>query len=151
MHRDIKPANVLMDDHTHVTKLCDMGLSKLKSSRSVSMTEVGTVTGTPAYMAPECLINNKTATTSSNVWSLACTLLELFTEKECWEIAVNDSTDAQKFITDCMRKGESPPLSYLPGTVGVSQQALEVIICQCFNYRMDERPKALAIVEELTT
>ena len=32
LHRDIKPANVLAAEKTHITKLCDMGLSKLKSA-----------------------------------------------------------------------------------------------------------------------
>ena len=31
LHRDIKPANVLVAKESHVTKLCDMGLSKVKS------------------------------------------------------------------------------------------------------------------------
>ena len=33
VHRDIKPANVLVAKETHITKLCDMGLSKLKSAQ----------------------------------------------------------------------------------------------------------------------
>ena len=42
LHRDIKPANVLVAKESHVTKLCDMGLSKVKSAQSLSQT--GTVT-----------------------------------------------------------------------------------------------------------
>lgn len=38
VHRDIKPANVLVAQTTHVTKLCHMGLSKLKSAQSLSQT-----------------------------------------------------------------------------------------------------------------
>ena len=33
-------------------------------------------------MVPECLIGNKKGTIQSDVWSLGCTLLELFTEKD---------------------------------------------------------------------
>ena len=34
------------------------------------------------YKVPECLIGNKKGTIESDVWSLGCTLLELFTEKD---------------------------------------------------------------------
>ena len=36
-------------------------------------------------MAPECLLERKKAAVHSDVWSLACTLVELFTEIECWK------------------------------------------------------------------
>ena len=82
LHRDIKPANVLIAEKTHITKLCDMGLSKLKSAHSLSQTTSSAIPGTPSYMAPECLLERNKATVHSDVWSLACTLVELFTEKE---------------------------------------------------------------------
>ena len=85
VHRDIKPANVLVDEATQVTKLCDMGLSKLKSVQSVSHTTSTGIPGTPCYMAPECLLERKKATVNSDVWSLAVTLIELFTETTAGE------------------------------------------------------------------
>ena len=48
------------------------------------------ILGTPSYMAPECFLQNKKATVLSGIWSLACTLPELYTGKECWEL--DDST-----------------------------------------------------------
>jgi len=62
VHRDIKPANVLVDEATQITKLCDMGLSKLKSALSVSRTTNIGIPGTPSCMAPECLLDRKKAT-----------------------------------------------------------------------------------------
>ena len=90
VHRDIKPANVLVAKVTHITKLYDMGLSKLKSVKSLSQTTSTGIPGTPSYMAPECLLERKKATVHSDVWSLACTLVELFTEKDCWEQLLED-------------------------------------------------------------
>ena len=68
LHRDIKPANVLVAEKTHITKLCDMGLSKLKSAQSLTHTISSAIRGTPFYMAPECLLERKKAAVHSDVW-----------------------------------------------------------------------------------
>ena len=84
VHRDIKPANILVANDLCVTKLCDMGLSKLKSATMQAVTGTG-VPGTPHYMAPECIVQKKKSDLHSDIWSLVCTLLELLTQKDCWE------------------------------------------------------------------
>ena len=49
IHRDIKPANVFLIDDGSV-KVADFGIAHIDSS---SLTQVGTVLGTPSYMSPE--------------------------------------------------------------------------------------------------
>ena len=66
-----------------------MVIRKLKEIQTMTKATSG-ILGTPSYMAPECLLQNKKATVHSGIWSLACTLLELYTGKECWEL--DDST-----------------------------------------------------------
>ena len=68
IHRDIKPANVLISRQSGVAKLCDMGISKLKEIQTMTKTTSG-IPGTPSYMAPECLLQNKKATVDSDIWS----------------------------------------------------------------------------------
>ncbi len=64
VHRDMKPENVMLvagkdDDgaHTEHVKVCDFGIAKRRSADAPNMgptlTAVGTVIGTPAYMSPE--------------------------------------------------------------------------------------------------
>lgn len=52
VHRDVKPANVLVDRSGHVY-LTDFGIAKQLDELEQSLTAIGTVVGTPAYLAPE--------------------------------------------------------------------------------------------------
>ncbi len=51
VHRDIKPANVLIERATGHVRLTDFGLAKLVGGQTI--TNVGTLAGTPAFMSPE--------------------------------------------------------------------------------------------------
>lgn len=50
VHRDVKPGNLLVTDD-HVVKLADFGIAK--ATEQSSITQVGSVLGTAAYLAPE--------------------------------------------------------------------------------------------------
>ena len=153
VHRDVKPANVLVANSTHVTKLCDMGLSKLKSAGTLThQTTSTTPPGTPAYMAPECLLQRKKATIAmqSDVWSLASTLIELFTEKDCWDRLEDENAGEEDNkldrLMDAMKRKETPrSLEALPSTINTS---LQQILRDCFHYDIGKRPHAIDIVNE---
>jgi uncharacterized protein (TIGR03067 family) len=51
VHRDIKPANILLDNGVERVKITDFGLARAVDDASV--TQSGTVAGTPMYMSPE--------------------------------------------------------------------------------------------------
>lgn len=50
IHRDIKPSNIVLLDKTYQIKVTDFGIARIESS---SLTQTGTVIGTPSYMSPE--------------------------------------------------------------------------------------------------
>ncbi|GEM_PF-6821143 len=58
IHRDLKPKNVFLSqsaDYGTVVKVLDFGIARVAQGVDDSITEVGSVVGTPRYMAPEQL------------------------------------------------------------------------------------------------
>lgn len=153
LHRDIKPANVLVATGSYVTKLCDMGLGKIKSAQTTARVTTAGIAGTPNYMAPECLLQKRKATTKADVWSLACTLVELFTGKDCWgqtedlvpkshKNSDEDAPQGCEGIFRCLKAGELPSALQLIAP----EHVLKNVLVNCFSYNESERPDAIEIL-----
>nr|XP_020651774.1 mitogen-activated protein kinase kinase kinase 3 isoform X2 [Pogona vitticeps] len=82
VHRDIKGANILRDSAGNV-KLGDFGASKRLQTICMSGTGIRSVTGTPYWMSPE-VISGEGYGRKADIWSLACTVVEMLTEKPPW-------------------------------------------------------------------
>ena len=52
IHRDLKPSNILMNDKGLV-KVVDFGIASVSSNADSTLTQVGSIIGTPAYLSPE--------------------------------------------------------------------------------------------------
>lgn len=74
VHRDIKPANLMIQPGPKV-KVMDFGIARLESS---SLTQVGTVVGTPTHMSPEQLMGLP-ADGRADLWSAGVILYEMLT------------------------------------------------------------------------
>lgn len=70
LHRDVKPANVLIGDGDRVV-LTDFGIATVEGDPSI--TQSGTVLGSPAYLAPE-RARGQSATAACDLWALGATL-----------------------------------------------------------------------------
>lgn len=76
VHRDIKPANILIASDGR-PKIGDLGLARRASSRS-DITEMGTVMGTAAYLAPEQIMSHSVGPTA-DLYALGVTMFEAVT------------------------------------------------------------------------
>ena len=77
IHRDIKGANILISTDGQV-KLADFGVATKVDGGASEDSNANSVVGTPYWMAPE-IIQMSGFTTASDIWSVACTVIELVT------------------------------------------------------------------------
>jgi len=74
LHRDLKPANIMVNSKGEV-KITDFGIAR-QMRESMSMISQKTISGTPAYMAPEHIMGEH-LTVRSDIYSLGAVAYEL--------------------------------------------------------------------------
>ncbi|CCM01816.1 uncharacterized protein FIBRA_03884 [Fibroporia radiculosa] len=131
VHCDLKAANILTTKNGNV-KLSDFGVSLNLRAMEREMKDVA---GTPNWMAPE-VIELKGASTKSDIWSLACTVIELLTGRPPYAEIANSMSVMFRIVEDNM-----PPLPD-----GCSD-SLQDFLRRCFNKDPSMRPSAEMLCE----
>jgi serine/threonine-protein kinase len=111
VHRDLKPGNVMIDGSGRA-RVTDFGLASRAGAGA------GTISGTPAYMAPEQVAGGA-ATARSDVYSLGLVLYELFTGERVYDTPSYAERRAQRTRTP------RPPSALVPEVESVIDRVIE--------------------------
>ena len=104
VHRDIKPANIMLTPDGH-TKVMDFGIARLGVS---TMTQAGTILGSPSYMSPE-QVRGLPLDPRSDLFSAAVVFYEMVTRER--PFAGNDVATTMYRIT---HEAPTPPGTFNP-------------------------------------
>lgn len=77
IHRDIKPENIFLEGPGKRVKIIDFGLASTQGTDDVRLTVDGAIVGTPAYMAPERVLNAKEVDSKADIFGLGVILYEM--------------------------------------------------------------------------
>jgi hypothetical protein len=127
VHRDVKPANVMVA--AGGVKLVDFGISAAVGDHDLVADQI---IGTPAYLAPERLMNG-TVRPATDVYALGVLLYLMLAGRMPW----NASTTTQMLIAHRYREPAAlPPVPGLPDEVAA-------LVARCLAKTPSDRPPAV--------
>ncbi len=136
MHRDVKPGNILFTDYGEPA-LTDFGIAHIPGGFE---TAGGTITGSPAFIAPEVL-SGEPPTAASDVYGLGATLFSALTGHAAFERHSGEQVVAQ-FLRIATESVPDPCDSGIPEDISVAVE-------RAMSHDPRDRPSVLAFGEEL--
>ncbi|KAJ5382662.1 hypothetical protein N7517_000573 [Penicillium concentricum] len=107
LHADLKPDNLLVNEQRNILKICDLG-----SASPASDNEITPYLVSRFYRAPEIILGIP-YDYAIDVWSIGCTLFELYTGKILF--TGRDNNQMLRSIMEC--RGKYPPKLLRRGTL----------------------------------
>jgi serine/threonine protein kinase len=135
VHRDIKPQNILRRPDGQV-KLADFGIAR--SLDGTGHTELGTVLGTAAYLAPE-QARGEPVTAAADIYALGIVLYELLTGQPPF------SADTLPELLLIREQGAITPPSELATDIPAG---LEAVVMRCLALAPEYRPASAALLAQ---
>ncbi len=146
VHRDLKPDNVMLeprDDGTRLVKVLDFGIARVASDAKggrvgPALTRVGTVIGTPGYMAPEQALGEP-VDHRVDIYAMGLLLYEMIGGEPLF-----DDGDLTAIVTRQLTEDVEP----LSGLVKIPAD-LDALITSALQRDKDARPESAGAVREV--
>ena len=119
LHLDVKPDNLMFDEH-HVLKITDFGLAAILDDGRPDCAGSGSITGTPAYMAPEQVDGSRLGPTT-DVYAVGAVLYELLSGR----LPFDDAGDA---VATARRRCRDDPAPLAAIAPDVPEPLCEVVM-----------------------
>jgi serine/threonine-protein kinase len=129
VHRDVKPHNLLLTAHDGV-KVADFGIAR--ASDGTQLTQVGTILGTTAYLAPEQAAGREAAA-PADVYGLGVVLYELLTGRPPYE-----ASSVAELVIARGSRDPAPPSELAPGI----PPDVDSLVLRCLRPEPELRPTA---------
>lgn len=139
VHRDLKPENVMLvarDGEGPLVKVLDFGVAKITlEDQTQTLTQLGTIFGTPQYMSPE-QASGREVDGRSDLYSFGILLYEMLAGKLPF-----DAADALGFIVQQLNQ----PPAELPEDIPLPLRRLVVSLLA---KEKQDRPESAAVVQK---
>jgi serine/threonine protein kinase len=158
VHRDLKPENVFLlpsrsgDSHNDFVKIVDFGIAKVlpteANPKEQRLTRVGTVFGTPEYMAPEQAAGRTDVDLRADIYALGTILYEMLVGKVPHRGTSTVNTLAMQMLDEPMPMREARP------ALEISDDLERVImrsLAKKRHERFDSMSAFLTAIEEVTS
>ena len=141
IHRDIKPDNILFTADG-VPKLTDLGVARFfDEAVDVKLTMDGHLLGTPAYMAPEQMMDSHHIDARADIYSLGVVLYEMLTGNR-----PNEGSTVMGLLTKAIKGEPLPDVRTLRPEVSMSVAYVLSLMCAP---KPDDRPESSSVVVDL--
>jgi outer membrane protein assembly factor BamB len=131
VHRDLKPGNVVLT--AAGPKVIDFGIARIEDATAI--TRVGTVLGTPGYLAPE-RVHGEQAGPASDVFALGAVLAFAATGRDPFGRGDTDAVLARVAAAGA-------------DLAGIGDRVLLGVIAACLRVAPQDRPTAAALLDRL--
>ena len=121
--------------------MLDFGLVKAEMAggdAGVSLTAANRITGTPAYLAPELVVNEGAVDGRADLYSLGCVAYFLLTGKLVFE--------AHNAMQMAVAQVSEKPLPPSQRTRQPIPKALEALVMKCLEKRPEDRPESAVVL-----